>query len=155
MRWIFWRTIGTLAPMTSIVLFFYYGSQWCQTTVWFQSFFIISSFVFSRRKTLRQVSEPAFFIPISESWQPLTNLRKLARPPNVAKPRPLATRALIYIGSSPCLRCGCNVRVCLYVPLFQSNYNNNLTFKVSCKCFSLPEISLPFQLLWNRTNISW
>jgi len=146
--------------MTSIVLFFYYGSQWCQTTVWFQSFFIISSFVFSRRKTLRQVSEPAFFIPISESWQPypvppptrdscyhLTNLRKLARPPNVAKPRPLATRALIYIGSSPCLRCGCNVRVCLYVPLFQSNYNNNLTFKVSCKCFSLPEISLPFQLL--------
>jgi len=91
-------------------LFFYYGSQWCQTTVWFQSFFIISSFVFSRRKTLRQVSEPAFFIPISESWQPypvppptrdscyhLTNLRKLARPPNFAKPRPLATRAFTVL----------------------------------------------------------
>jgi len=34
--------------------FFYYGSQ-CQTTVWFLSFFKISSFVFSRRKKLIQV----------------------------------------------------------------------------------------------------
>jgi len=38
-----------------IFFFFYYGSQWCQTTVWFQSFFKIASFVFSRRKKLIQV----------------------------------------------------------------------------------------------------
>jgi len=37
------------------IFFFYYGSQWCQTTVWFQSFFKISSFVFSRIKKLIQV----------------------------------------------------------------------------------------------------
>jgi len=43
------------APLTSIVIFFYYWSQWWQTTVWFQSFFKISSFVFSRRKKLIQV----------------------------------------------------------------------------------------------------
>jgi len=36
----------------SIFFFFYNGSQWGQTTVWFQSFFKISSFVFSRRKKL-------------------------------------------------------------------------------------------------------
>jgi len=38
-----------------IVFFFYYGSQWCQTTVWFQTFFKISYIVFSRRKKLIQV----------------------------------------------------------------------------------------------------
>jgi len=33
----------------------YYGSQWCPKTVWFQSFFKIYSFVFSRRKKVIQV----------------------------------------------------------------------------------------------------
>jgi len=37
------------------IFFFYNGSQWCQITVWFQSFFKISSYVFSRRKKLIQV----------------------------------------------------------------------------------------------------
>jgi len=32
---VFWNSC--LAPLTSIVFVFYYGSQWCQTTVWFQS----------------------------------------------------------------------------------------------------------------------
>jgi len=47
-RTIFWRTIGT-NDLHSI-FFFYYGSKRCQTTVWLQSFFKTSSFVFSRRK---------------------------------------------------------------------------------------------------------
>jgi len=55
---------SSLAPLTSIVeknkilwkkKIKYYGSQWCPTTVWFQSFFKISSFVFCRRKKLIQV----------------------------------------------------------------------------------------------------
>jgi len=33
----------------------YHGSQWYQTTVWFQSFFKISSFVVSRRNKLIHV----------------------------------------------------------------------------------------------------
>jgi len=48
--------IGSLAPLTSIVLFYFFtGSKWCQTTAWFQSVFKISSFVFSRRKKLIEV----------------------------------------------------------------------------------------------------
>jgi len=52
-RKIFWRTIGTFDFHN--IYFFYYGSQWCQATVWFQSFFKISSFVLSRRKELIKV----------------------------------------------------------------------------------------------------
>jgi len=63
---IFWRTIGTWAPLTSIVFFFYYGSQWCQTTAWFQSFLKISSFVFSRRKKLIQVCNN---LRVNKWWQ--------------------------------------------------------------------------------------
>ncbi len=44
------------APLTSIVFFFsYYGSQWCPKTAWLQTFFKISSFVFSRTKKFIQV----------------------------------------------------------------------------------------------------
>jgi len=65
---IFWRMIGSLAPLTSIVFYYglYYGSQWCQTNVWFQSFFKISSFVFSRRKKLVQVCNN---LRLSKLWQ--------------------------------------------------------------------------------------
>ncbi len=35
--------------------FFYYGSQWCPKTAWLQTFFRISSFVFSRTNTFIQV----------------------------------------------------------------------------------------------------
>jgi len=44
----------------------YYGSQWCKTTVWFQSFFKISSFVFSRRNKLIQVCHN---LRVSKLWQ--------------------------------------------------------------------------------------
>ncbi len=43
------------APLTSIVFFSYYGSQWCPKTAWLQTFFRISSFVFSRTKKFIQV----------------------------------------------------------------------------------------------------
>jgi len=43
------------APLTSIVFFSYYGSQWCPKAAWLQTFFQISSFVFSRTKKLIQV----------------------------------------------------------------------------------------------------
>ncbi len=44
------------APLTSIVFIFSYnGSQWCPKTAWLQTFFRISSFVFSRTKTFIQV----------------------------------------------------------------------------------------------------
>jgi len=39
-----------MAPLTSIVEKKYYGNQWCPTTVWFQSFFKISCFVFQQKK---------------------------------------------------------------------------------------------------------
>ncbi len=44
------------APLTSIVFFiFSYGSQWCPKTAWLQTFFKISSFVFSRTNKFIQV----------------------------------------------------------------------------------------------------
>ncbi len=43
------------APLTSIVFFSYYGSQWCPKTAWLQTFFKISSFVFGRTKNFIQV----------------------------------------------------------------------------------------------------
>ncbi len=43
------------APLTSIVFFSYYRSQWCPKTAWLQTFFKISSFVFCRTKTFIQV----------------------------------------------------------------------------------------------------
>jgi len=49
------------------VFFFFYGRQWCQTTVWFQSFFKISSFVFNRRKKLIQVI--CNKLRVSKWWQ--------------------------------------------------------------------------------------
>jgi len=44
----------------------YYGNQWCPSTVWFQSFFKIYSFVFSRRKKLIQVCNN---LRVSKWWQ--------------------------------------------------------------------------------------
>jgi len=38
----FEERLENLAQLTSIAfIFFYYGSQWCQTTVWFQSFLCV------------------------------------------------------------------------------------------------------------------
>jgi len=54
------------APLTSIVEKKYYGNQWCPSTVWFQSFFKIYSFVFSRRKKLIQVCNN---LRVSKWWQ--------------------------------------------------------------------------------------
>ncbi len=54
------------APLTSIVFFSYYGSQWCPKTAWLQTFFRISSFVFSRTKTFIQVW---IYLRMSKWWQ--------------------------------------------------------------------------------------
>ncbi len=54
------------APLTSIVFFFYYGSQWCPKTAWLQTFFKISSFVFGRTKTFIQVWN---YLRVSKWWQ--------------------------------------------------------------------------------------
>ncbi len=55
------------APLTSTVLFFsYYGSQWCPKTAWLQTFFKISSFVFSRTNTFIQVW---IYLRMSKWWQ--------------------------------------------------------------------------------------
>ncbi len=43
------------APLTSIVFFSYYGSQWCTKTARLQTFFKISSFVYGRTKKFIQV----------------------------------------------------------------------------------------------------
>ncbi len=52
----YWKQISSGAPLTSISFFFsYYGSQWCPKTVWLQTFFKISSFVFGRTKKVIQV----------------------------------------------------------------------------------------------------
>ncbi len=54
------------APLTSIVFFSYYGSQWCPKTAWLQTFFKISSFVFGRTKTFIQVWN---YLRVSKWWQ--------------------------------------------------------------------------------------
>ncbi len=54
------------APLTSIVFFFLYGSQWCPKTAWLQTFFKISSFVFSRTKAFIQVWN---YLRMSKWWQ--------------------------------------------------------------------------------------
>ncbi len=57
-RKIFWRKFVTgcfEVPLTSTVGKKNYGSQWCPRTALFPTFFRISSFVFSRTKTLIQV----------------------------------------------------------------------------------------------------
>ncbi len=54
------------APLTSIVFFSYYGSQWCPKTAWLQTFFKISSFVFSRTKKFIQVWN---YLRVSKWWQ--------------------------------------------------------------------------------------
>ncbi len=54
------------APLTSIVFFFYYGSQWCPKTAWLQTFFKISSVVFGRTKTFIQVWN---YLRVSKWWQ--------------------------------------------------------------------------------------
>ncbi len=56
----------TGAPFTSIVFFSYYGSQWCPKTAWSQSFFKISSFVFSRTKTFIQLWN---YLRVNTWWQ--------------------------------------------------------------------------------------
>ncbi len=50
-----WEQSSSGAPLTSIVFFSYYGSQWCPKTAWLQTFFRISSFVFSKTKIFMQV----------------------------------------------------------------------------------------------------
>ncbi len=54
------------APLTSIVFFPYYGSQWCPKTAWLQIFFRISSFVFSRTKKFIQVRN---YLRVNKWWQ--------------------------------------------------------------------------------------
>ncbi len=54
------------APLTSIVFFSYYGSQWCPKTAWLQTFFKISSVVFSRTKKFIQVWN---YLRVSKWWQ--------------------------------------------------------------------------------------
>ncbi len=63
------RRSSSGAPLTFIVFFSYFGSQRCLKTAWLQTFFRISSFVFSRTKTfiqvwnyLRGVSDDRIFI---------------------------------------------------------------------------------------------
>ncbi len=53
------------APLTSIVFFSFYGSQWCPKTAWLQTFFRISSFVF-RTNTFIQVWN---YLRVSKWWQ--------------------------------------------------------------------------------------
>ncbi len=48
------------------VFFSYYGSQWCPKTAWLQTFFKISSFVFSRTKKFIQVWN---YLRMSKWWQ--------------------------------------------------------------------------------------
>ncbi len=48
------------------IFFSYYGSQWCPKTAWLQTFFKISSFVFSRTKTFIQVWN---YLRVSYWWQ--------------------------------------------------------------------------------------
>ncbi len=54
------------APLTSIVFFSYYGSQWCPKTTWLQTFFKISFFVFGRTKKLIQVWN---YLRMRKWWQ--------------------------------------------------------------------------------------
>ncbi len=54
------------APLTSIVFFSYYGSQWCPKTAWLLTFFKIPSFVFGRTKTFIQVWN---YLRVSKWWQ--------------------------------------------------------------------------------------
>ncbi len=54
------------APLTSIVFFSFYGSQWCPKSAWLQNFFKISSIVFGRTKTFIQVWN---YLRVSKWWQ--------------------------------------------------------------------------------------
>ncbi len=59
---------SSVAPLTSIVFFIffsYHGSQCCPKTVWLQTFFKISSFVYSRTKTFIQVWN---YLRVSKLW---------------------------------------------------------------------------------------
>ncbi len=53
------KNVGNRAVLGTIdfncIFFSYYGGQMCPKTAWLQTFFIISSFVFSRTKTFKQV----------------------------------------------------------------------------------------------------
>ncbi len=57
----FWGTIYFHS-----IFFSYYGSQWCPKTAWLQTFFKISSFVFSRTKKCIQVWN---YLRVSKWWQ--------------------------------------------------------------------------------------
>ncbi len=65
-RKMFWIMWGSGAPLTSIVFLSYYGSQWCLKTAWWQTFFKISSLVFSRTKKFIQVWN---YLRVSKWWQ--------------------------------------------------------------------------------------
>ncbi len=67
---IFWRMWETEQFWGIIdfhsIFFSYYGSQWCPKTSWLQTFFKISSFVFSRTKKFIQVWN---YLRVSKWWQ--------------------------------------------------------------------------------------
>ncbi len=69
-RKIFWRMWETEQFWSTIdfhsIFFSYSGSQWCPKTAWLQTFFKISSFVFSRTKKFIQVWN---FLRVSKWWQ--------------------------------------------------------------------------------------
>ncbi len=68
-RKIFWRMWETAVLGTidfHSIFFSYYGSQWCPKTAWLQTFFKITSFVFSRTKKFIQVWN---YLRVSKWWQ--------------------------------------------------------------------------------------
>ncbi len=61
------KNVGNRAVLVDFHRFFsYYGSQWCPKTAWLQTFFKISSFVFSRTETFIQVWN---YLRVSKWWQ--------------------------------------------------------------------------------------
>ncbi len=69
-REIFWRMLETEQFWGTIdfhsIFFSYYGSQWCPKTARLQTFFKISSLVFSRTNKLMQVWK---YLRVSKLWQ--------------------------------------------------------------------------------------
>ncbi len=65
--WVMWETEQFWGTIDFHSIFIsYYGSQWCPKTVWLQTFFKISSFVFGRTKKLIQVWN---YMKASKWWQ--------------------------------------------------------------------------------------
>ncbi len=60
------KNVGNRAVLDNSIIFPYYGSQWCPKTAWLQTFFKISSFVFSRTKKFIQ---DWIYLRMSKWWQ--------------------------------------------------------------------------------------